>query len=51
MCDQCEKLQEQIFHYRGFLKQKFDSLTEERIRELIADLERRKAAIHQGFAP
>jgi hypothetical protein len=38
MADQCEKLQVQIFYCREFLKQHFDSLTEERIGELIADL-------------
>jgi hypothetical protein len=39
MSDQCEKLQDQIFYCRGFfLKQNFDSLTEERLGELIADL-------------
>jgi hypothetical protein len=41
MCEQCE-----ILHYRGFLQQRFDPLTEQRIKELIADLEQRKATMH-----
>ena len=46
MCDQCDKLKEKIAHYRVFLNQRFDTLTEERIKALIADLERQKAAMH-----
>jgi hypothetical protein len=48
MCEECEKLQGKITHYRQLLKQRFDHLTEERMKQLIADLERRKKAIHQG---
>jgi hypothetical protein len=39
MCDQCN-------HLREFLKQRFDPLTEERIKAMIADLEQRKGAMH-----
>jgi hypothetical protein len=39
MCDQCQRIQKQISRYRGFLNQRFDVITEERIRELIADLQ------------
>ena len=46
MCDQCNKLKEKIAHYRVFLNQRFDTLTEERIKALIADLERQKEAVH-----
>jgi hypothetical protein len=46
MCEQCDKFQEQILHYCGFLQQRFDPLTERRIKELIADLEQRKATMH-----
>jgi hypothetical protein len=46
MCEQCQNLQKQIIHYRQFLKQRFDPLTEERIKALIAELELRKVAIH-----
>ena len=42
MCDQCDKLKEKISHYRRFLDQRFDALTEERIKALISDLERPK---------
>jgi hypothetical protein len=38
MCDQCGKLKEKISHYRVFLNQRFDALTEEQIKALIADL-------------
>jgi hypothetical protein len=48
MCEECEKLREKITHYRQFLKQRFDPLTEERMKQVIADLERRKKAMHQG---
>jgi hypothetical protein len=46
MCDQCDKLQEKISHYRVFLTKGFDPLTHQRIEALIADLERRKETIH-----
>jgi arsenate reductase-like glutaredoxin family protein len=46
MCDQCKKVQEQISHYSQFVNKRMDPLTEQRIRELLADLEQRKAAIH-----
>jgi hypothetical protein len=46
MCKQCDELQKQISHYRAFLKQGFDPLTEGRIKEVICELEQRKAAVH-----
>jgi hypothetical protein len=46
MCEQCQNLQKQIIHYRQFLKQRFDPLTEERIKAMIAELEQRKEAMH-----
>jgi hypothetical protein len=48
MCEECEKLRGKITHYRQFLKQRFDPLTEERMKQVIADLEQRKKAMHQG---
>ncbi len=42
MCAKCDDLQKQISHYRSFLRQRFDPLTESRIKETIADLERQK---------
>jgi hypothetical protein len=46
MCDQCDKLEEKISHYRLFLTRGFDPLTEERIRALIANLEQQKERMH-----
>jgi hypothetical protein len=40
MCDQCQRIPKQISRYRGFLNRRFDVITEERIKELIADLQR-----------
>jgi hypothetical protein len=48
MCEECEKLRGKITHYRRLLKQRFDPLTEERMKQVIADLERRKKAMHHG---
>jgi hypothetical protein len=38
MCNACDKLQEAIPHDRPFLTQRFDPLTEERIKTAIADV-------------
>jgi hypothetical protein len=46
MCEQCVELETKITHYRTFLRQGFDPLTEHRIKELIADLERQKHFMH-----
>jgi hypothetical protein len=48
MCEECEKLQGKITHYCQLQKQRFDPLTEERMKQVIADLERRKKMMHQG---
>ena len=50
MCDECERLQDAISHYRQFLKQRFDPLTEKRIKTVIAGLERHKSARHETGA-
>jgi hypothetical protein len=50
MCKQCDECEKKISHYRGFLIQPFDSLTIERIKALILDLEKRKAALHYESA-
>jgi hypothetical protein len=47
MCELCVKIEDQIRHYRTFLKQHFDALTTERIKESILELEQRKVAIHR----
>jgi hypothetical protein len=48
MCDACDKFNDTISRYRELLKQRFDRLTEERIKAVIVDLEHRKAALHCG---
>jgi hypothetical protein len=48
MCDQCDKLKEKIARYRPFLDQRFDPLTEQRIKALIADLEWQKQTMHSS---
>ena len=46
MCEQCDKIQEQISHCRRFLNQRFDPCTEQRIAEAIKELQQRKEATH-----
>jgi hypothetical protein len=48
MCQECDDLQTQIMRYRALLSSGFDILTVERVNELVADLERRKEALHIG---
>jgi hypothetical protein len=42
MCEQCDYLEKQIAQYR-FLTNRFDPLTEERMKAALAELEKRKA--------
>jgi hypothetical protein len=46
MCKQCDELDDKIARYRGFLIQPFDSVTIERIKGLILELQKRKAALN-----
>jgi hypothetical protein len=46
MCDKCQQLEAKIQHYRTIANQAFDSLTVERMKEFIRELERRKEAMH-----
>ena len=46
MCDKCQQLETKIQHYRMIATQAFDSLTVERMKEFIRELERRKEATH-----
>jgi hypothetical protein len=46
MCDKCENIQKQIDQYNRFLRQRFDPLTEERLRAAVTELEKRKAELH-----
>jgi hypothetical protein len=50
MCGQWDKLEEKISHYRLFLANRFDPLTEERIKALIAELKRQKETMHSQAA-
>ena len=47
MCEQCDQLQEKISHFREFLG-RFDLLTDERMKAMIVELERRKDAMHKA---
>jgi hypothetical protein len=46
MCEQCDKLQKQIDQYNRFLERRFDQLTEQRMKEAVTELEKRKAELH-----
>jgi hypothetical protein len=45
MCEKCEQLAKKIVRYREIVEQAFDPLTTDRIRDLIGELEQRKAAM------
>ena len=47
MCDKCKQLETKIQHYRMIATQAFDSLTVERIKEFVRELELRKEAMHR----
>lgn len=47
MCDKCQQLETKIQHYRMIATQAFDSLTVERIKEFVRELELRKEAMHR----
>ena len=46
MCEQCNEFQTQIDKYHRFLKQRYDPLTEERMKAAVVELEQRKANLH-----
>jgi hypothetical protein len=46
MCEECRELQRKIEHYRRFTEEALDSLTIERIKATIKELEKRKNAMH-----
>ena len=48
MCEECIELDKTIAHYCKFLRQGFDTLTTDRIKEAVAVMERRKAALRCG---
>jgi hypothetical protein len=46
MCQQCEQLQLQIDKFRRALTQRFDPLTESRLKSGLTELEVQKASLH-----
>jgi hypothetical protein len=46
MCEKCIELDEKIAHFRRFTVVAFDPLTTDRIRRLIADLQRKRDTMH-----
>ena len=50
MCDKCVELDKTIAQYYKFLRQGFDTLTTDRIKEAVADMERRKIKAAQQHA-
>lgn len=46
MCDKCIDLDDKMEHYRRIASRINDQLTLDRIKELIAELENEKAALH-----
>jgi hypothetical protein len=46
MCKQCNELDKKIARYAEFLRNGLDSVTSERIKEAIKEMERHKAALH-----
>jgi hypothetical protein len=46
MCDECVEIDKALTQYRRISKPGFDPLTNERIKEAISDMERRKAVLH-----
>lgn len=46
MCNKCDEIDQKIEHYRSIVSRLTDQLTNERIAELIADLEKQKAGLH-----
>jgi hypothetical protein len=47
MCDKCIEIGQTIEHYQSLAARLLDPLTNERIAELIADLEKQRAALHR----
>jgi len=45
MCEQCEKLQKQIDQFNRFLQYRLDSLTEERLKTAVSELEKHRAEL------
>jgi hypothetical protein len=46
MCDKCVELDETIAKYCSFVSKVFDTLTQDRIKQAIAEMEARKVSLH-----
>jgi hypothetical protein len=46
MCEQCIRIDERIHRYRQVVRSILDQVTVDRAKEMIADLEAQKAALH-----
>jgi hypothetical protein len=46
MCDECDKIDKKIDHYRKLVARLPDALTHERLAGLVAELEAKKTALH-----
>jgi hypothetical protein len=51
MCEKCRELDQKIEHCNQFIRRGFDSLTMERIQNLIAGLEQQKKTLHECAIP
>jgi hypothetical protein len=51
MCAKCDELERKIKHYHRFTTGALDSLTIDRIKELIEDLRKMRASMHPVNAP
>jgi hypothetical protein len=51
MCKTCFEIDQRIFRARALAGEGFDSVTVERIKQFIADLQRSKAALECGASP
>jgi hypothetical protein len=47
MCDECDRLEEKIEHYKSVSAAMTDHLTIERISALVAELEAQRTALHR----
>ena len=50
MCKKCKELDEKIAHFRQFTFAALDPLTIDRIKGLVADLQRERDTLHQSAA-
>ncbi len=51
MCEKCDDIDKTIERYRGIQRTILDQVTVDRAKELIAELQTRKAALHPPVNP